>query len=331
MFKLAAKSSYHYEILHEISNQLNHKRFLNCKLIFSDGVIECHAAMLQYCRVWWIHCSSCDNDEFTVILPEMLVAEGVTMLNKIYSGNKALMEDTDCNNNSLDDSLDDSPGSSDIGGISETSATIPASPGLDDETLDKQLACDHADIDKLFSGSSYNDIPEYVKTRGNIRVSSGQNKDIKQFLDTCDAVDIKMGQVKVRIEQISSESDLGLRSDLVEMETQQIEAEVATSISRGETLILMIHRQDPTQAENLQSRVNHLRNNWQTVKGFADTKKHEAEIPRQDSVPRSVEDLELKEEVNDDMDEDNNLYVDECVDTHRDITGGRSVSSSQEG
>ena len=82
------------------------------------------------------------------------------------------------------------------------------------------------------------------------------------------------------MEQISSESDLGLRSDLVEMETQQIEAEVATSISRGETLILMIHRQDPTQAENLQARVNHLRDNWQTVKRSADTKKHEAESLR---------------------------------------------------
>lgn len=91
--------------------------------------------MLQYCRVWWIHCSS-DIDKFTVILSEMLVAEG------------------DCNNNSLDGSLDDIPDSSDIGGISLTSAPIPASTGQDDETLDKQLAHNHANVDKLFSGSS---------------------------------------------------------------------------------------------------------------------------------------------------------------------------------
>ena len=110
-------------------------------------------AMLQYCRVWWIHCSS-DIDKFTVILPEMLVAEGVTMLNQIYSGNNVLIEDTDCNNNSLDGSLDDIPDSSDIGGISLTSAPIPASTGQDDETLDKQLAHNHANVDKLFSGSS---------------------------------------------------------------------------------------------------------------------------------------------------------------------------------
>ena len=89
--------------------------------------------------------------------------------------------------------------------------TIPASPGLDDETLDQQLAHDHADIDKFFSRSSYNGVSEDVK------VSSGQNKDIKQFLDTCDAVDIKMGQVKMRMEHIPSESDLGLKSELVEI------------------------------------------------------------------------------------------------------------------
>ena len=179
--KFKVKSSYHNEILHEISNQFNHKCFLNCKLVFSDGVIDCHAAMLQYCRVWWIHCSSSDSDEFTVILPEMSVAEGVKMINQVYSGinfeNKLFMEDTDGNNNSLEDCL----GSSDIGGSSVTSVTIPDSPGPDDETLDQQLAHDHADIDKFFSRSSYNVVPEDVKTRGNLRVSTGQNKDIKQL------------------------------------------------------------------------------------------------------------------------------------------------------
>jgi len=50
--------------------------------------------------------------------------------------------------------------------------------------------------------------------------------------------------------------------------------------------------------------------------------------PRQDSVPRSEEDLELKEEVNDDLDEDNNLYVDESVDTDSDIAGERRLSSN---
>ena len=73
---------------------------------------------------------------------------------KKWHENNVLIEDTDCNNNSLDGSLDDIPDSSDIGGISLTSAPIPASTGQDDETLDKQLAHNHANVDKLFSGSS---------------------------------------------------------------------------------------------------------------------------------------------------------------------------------
>ena len=146
---------------------------------------------------------------------------------------------------------------------------------LDDETLDEQLARDHADIDKLLSGTSGNtEAVEDVRTRS--RHSMGQGRDIKQFLETCDSVDIKMGQVKVRMETISSESDLGLRSELVEMETQQIEAEVATTISRGDTLVLMIHRQEPAQAELLQARVSKIRDAWHTVKRSADTKKNEA-------------------------------------------------------
>jgi len=68
------------------------------------------------------------------------------MLNQIYSGNNVLIEDTDCNNNSLDGSLDDIPDSSDIGGISLTSAPIPAFTGQDDETLDKQLAHNHYEV-----------------------------------------------------------------------------------------------------------------------------------------------------------------------------------------
>ena len=100
-----AKSSYQNELLHELSNQLNEKRLLNCKLIFCDGIVECHAAMLQYYRVWWIDCSTSDMDEITVIFPEISVAEGSKFVNKIYSNvdfeNFLLNED--CNNNSLED------------------------------------------------------------------------------------------------------------------------------------------------------------------------------------------------------------------------------------
>ena len=118
---------------------------------------------------------------------------------------------------------------------------------LDDELLDRQLAKDHAEIEQLLQGAT-EDI-EDVKARSLSRGS--HTKDIKQFIEASNNVEIKLGQVKCRLEQISSESDLGLRCDLVEMETQQLDAVVTTLISRGETLI-MIHRQDSKQAEMLQ-------------------------------------------------------------------------------
>ena len=146
---------------------------------------------------------------------------------------------------------------------------IPGS--LDDEVLDRQLAKDHAEIDQLLQGTS--EVIEDVRARSVSRGS--QTKDIKQFVEASNSVDIKMGQLKIRLDQIS-ESDLGLRCDLVDMETRQLEAEVAALISRGETLVLMIHRQDARQAESLQARVERLRDSWQSVLRSADSKKSEA-------------------------------------------------------
>ena len=143
---------------------------------------------------------------------------------------------------------------------------------LDDVTLDQQLAKDHADIDRMFDVVS----PTSPSTGNkNMRLSAGHSKDIKSYMDTCDTIGNKIAQVKIRLEQVSSESDLGLRSDLIEMETQQVEAQVATTISRGETLILMIHRQDTDRADMLQSKVNILSDQWNSVKKSAEAKKQE--------------------------------------------------------
>ena len=147
---------------------------------------------------------------------------------------------------------------------------IPGS--LDDEVLDRQLAKDHAEIDQLLRGTS--EVIEDVKSRSVSRGGS-HTKDIKQFVESSNNLDIKMGQLKIRLDQIS-ESDLGLRCDLVDMETRQLEAEVAALISRGETLVLMIHRQDARQAETLQARVERMRDSWQSVLRSADSKKSEA-------------------------------------------------------
>ena len=176
-------------------------------------------------------------------------------------------------------------------------AKIPGS--LDDDVLDRQLAKDHAEIDQLLQGTS--EVIEDVKSRSVSRGGS-QTKDIKQFVDSSNNLDIKMGQLKIRLDQIS-ESDLGLRCDLVDMETRQLEAEVAALISRGETLVLLIHRQDARQAETLQARVERIREAWQTVLRSADSKKSEARtlslelekfFKSRDSLLSWLEDLRAK-------------------------------------
>jgi len=56
-----------------------------------------------------------------------------------------------------------------------------------------------------------------------------------------------------------------------------IEAEVATLISRGDTLVLFTHRTDVKSAEGLQKRVAQLRQAWKALKQKADVKRAEAQ------------------------------------------------------
>ena len=52
MLKLTAKNSYMNDILHEINELQVQRTFVDCKLIFQGGVVQCHAAMLQYANIW---------------------------------------------------------------------------------------------------------------------------------------------------------------------------------------------------------------------------------------------------------------------------------------
>merc|ERR1719270_2323099 len=72
------------------------------------------------------------------------------------------------------------------------------------------------------------------------------------------------------------EADLELRIDLIEMEVQELEAAVATTISRGETLLLIIHRQSPEQAEGVKVMVGNIRDEWTRTKQVAEKRRKEA-------------------------------------------------------
>ena len=75
---------------------------------------------------------------------------------------------------------------------------------------------------------------------------------------------------------MDKELDYSLRTDLIDMELQELEAEVATTISRGDTLVLRVHRFDQVQGDDLKERVSELRQSWSKLRGTAEEKKSQA-------------------------------------------------------
>ena len=107
MLKLTAKNSYINEILHEINDFKVQRTFVDCKLVCQGGVVQCHAAMLQYANIWWVNCRNSDIDECVIIIPDMTVSEGSNLVDEIYSGSNFENNLMDAvydynNNNSVD-------------------------------------------------------------------------------------------------------------------------------------------------------------------------------------------------------------------------------------
>ena len=67
MLKLTVKNSYINEILHEINDFKVQRTFVDCKLVCQGGVVQCHAAMLQYANIWWVNCRNSEIDECVII------------------------------------------------------------------------------------------------------------------------------------------------------------------------------------------------------------------------------------------------------------------------
>ena len=99
-----------------------------------------------------------------------------------------------------------------------------------------------------------------------------QQKEIREFDDNVSNMLAKIDRAKEKLNQLDNEQDLKLRQDLIGMESKVIEAEVATLISRGDTLVLLTHRSDLAKSDSLQKRVTNLREAWQGLKRFAEDK-----------------------------------------------------------
>ena len=160
-----------------------------------------------------------------------------------------------------------------------TLAGLPASPCLEPTAaelaeLEEENNRDNAVIDRLLRGAS-EDI-EDVKARSLSRGQAGLSRDKKDFQDSSSALLAKLTSAQARLEKMVEEADLELRIDLIEMEVQELEAAVATTISRGETLLLIIHRQSPEQAEGVKVMVGNIRDEWTRTKQVAEKQRKEA-------------------------------------------------------
>ena len=156
---------------------------------------------------------------------------------------------------------------------------LPASPCLEPTAaelaeLEEENSRDNAIIDRLLRGASA-DI-EDVKARSLTRGQAALARDKKDFQDSASTLLAKLTTAQARLEQMVEESDLELRIDLIEMEVQELEAAVATTISRGETLLLIIHRHSAEQAEGVKEMVSNLRDEWMKTKKVAEKKRREA-------------------------------------------------------
>merc|ERR1719495_1234414 len=134
---------------------------------------------------------------------------------------------------------------------------LPASPCLDPTAaelaeLEEENNRDNAIIDRLLRGAS-EDI-EDVKERSLSRGQAALSRDKKDFQDSASALLAKLTSAQARLEKM----------------VEELEAAVATTISRGETLLLIIHRQSPEQAEGVKVMVGNIRDEWTRTKQVAE-------------------------------------------------------------
>jgi len=161
---------------------------------------------------------------------------------------------------------------------------------LSDEDVDAYVAKENSAIERILTEAT-NDLAEVRRKASSAGYqprgpagggSDYQQRTVKEFEASVEAMLVKIAGADERLGELEEEQDLKLRRDLIAMEAKVIEAEVATLISRGDTLILFTHRTDVAGAADLQRRVCRLRETWQTLKKKADGKRIKAQRQEDD-------------------------------------------------
>ncbi len=179
---------------------------------------------------------------------------------------------------SVDTSPTLSPMDSTGGVVMMNSALAGAAPQSILDDIDEQNAKDNAIIDRLLRSAS-EDIEDvrirssYSSSRCHQNNNENHEQDIREFKDKFDTINARMVTARRKMDTLELESEFPVRNDLIDLEVNELEGDVATTISRGDTLVLMVHRFNMEQGEELKNNVTSLRDAWNQLKALAEEKK----------------------------------------------------------
>ncbi len=149
------------------------------------------------------------------------------------------------------------------------------------------LAKENSAIERILNEAT-SDLAEVKRKAGystpgrNSVNSDYHQRVVKDFEASVAAVVPKIDKAKQKVLQLDLEPDLRLRRDLLSMEAKVMEAEVATLMSRGDTLVLFTQRSDQELAGRLEAKVAQLDKAWKDLKSIVDERRSDAAKAEED-------------------------------------------------
>lgn len=147
------------------------------------------------------------------------------------------------------------------------------------EDFDAFMAKENSAIDRILNEANM-ELAEVQRRAKYVPKSKANNehhmRDIKKYEIECTEMLAKIQKANQKLNQLESEQNLRLKRDFISIEVKAIEADAATLISRGDTLVLLSHRDDMQKGEQVHQRVEKLRKTWQALKSRADVMMNEA-------------------------------------------------------
>ncbi|XP_068223554.1 microtubule-actin cross-linking factor 1-like [Palaemon carinicauda] len=143
---------------------------------------------------------------------------------------------------------------------------------LEEEAI-KELAEKHKEasqsttqtLETVTSSKSVFAARTYVKET-TIKQTKGGEEDAKGYLAEVSRLADKIGELRNKAKVAPSYEEALEKAEALEQEVAELEPDIATIISRGDTLTLTTHMVDVQKANTIRTAVNDLRNHWSALK-----------------------------------------------------------------